>query len=47
MDVDKVHTSARKITSRFGKIERLELDNGEPPALLEQPSEEEAEAQQS
>ena len=46
-DVDKVHTSARKITSRFGKIERLELDNSEPPALLEQPSGEEAEAQQS
>ncbi len=25
-DVDQVHTSARKITSRFGKIERLELE---------------------
>lgn len=46
-DVDQVHTSAGKITSRFGKIERLELDNSEPPALLEQPSEEEAETQQS
>ena len=27
-DVDQVHTSARKITSRFGKIERLELEGG-------------------
>jgi DNA recombination protein RmuC len=27
-DVDQVHTSARKISSRFGKIERLELEGG-------------------
>ena len=46
-DVDKVHTSARKITSRFGKIERLELDNDDADqmTLLEEPTEEEAEAQ--
>jgi DNA recombination protein RmuC len=29
-DVDQVHTSARKISSRFGKIERLELEGGTP-----------------
>jgi DNA recombination protein RmuC len=28
-DVDQVHTSARKISSRFGKIERLELETGD------------------
>jgi len=46
-DVDKVHTSARKITSRFGKIERLELDNDDADqmTLLDEPTEEEAEAQ--
>lgn len=31
-DVDDVQTSARKITSRFGKIEKVEL-SGVPPAL--------------
>jgi len=32
-DVDLVHKSARKISSRFTKIERLELGDSEPPAL--------------
>ena len=32
-DVELVHTSARKISSRFTKIERLELGDSEPPAL--------------
>ncbi len=32
-DVEQVHTSASKITSRFDKIERLELGNGGAPAL--------------
>jgi DNA recombination protein RmuC len=31
-DVDDVQTSARKITSRFGKIEKVEI-SGVPPAL--------------
>ena len=32
-DAEQVHTSASKITSRFDKIERLELGNGGAPAL--------------
>jgi len=28
--VDEVQTSARKITSRFGKIEKVELSGGGP-----------------
>ena len=32
-DVEQVHTSASKITSRFDKIERLELGNGGAQAL--------------
>ncbi len=35
-DVDDVQTSARKITSRFAKIERVELE-GEENAALEEP----------
>ncbi len=31
-DVKEVHTSAGKITSRFSKIEKVELDDGEAPA---------------
>jgi DNA recombination protein RmuC len=38
-DVDEAQTSARKITSRFGKIEKVEL-SGEHPILLEEPGEE-------
>ncbi|VAX07729.1 DNA recombination protein RmuC [hydrothermal vent metagenome] len=35
-DVDQVNTSARKITSRFEKIEKVELDEGlEPTAIPE------------
>ncbi|MFQ5509475.1 MAG: DNA recombination protein RmuC [Leptospirillia bacterium] len=35
-DVDLVHTSARKITSRFEKIEQVQLEDGsEPPKQLE------------
>ena len=41
-DVELVHTSARKITSRFTKIEHLELENGDPSKLLEADTEEEA-----
>ena len=37
-DVDDVQTSARKITSRFGKIEKVEL-SGELPALTDDASE--------
>jgi DNA recombination protein RmuC len=37
-DVDDVQTSARKITSRFGKIEKVDL-SGERPALPDDPSE--------
>jgi DNA recombination protein RmuC len=37
-DVDDVQTSARKITSRFGKIEKVDL-SGIRPALPEDPSE--------
>ena len=33
-DVDLVHKSARKITSRFSKIEQLDLENSEAPAPL-------------
>ena len=33
-DVELVHTSARKISSRFSKIERLDLDVGEDPVPL-------------
>jgi DNA recombination protein RmuC len=36
-DVDDVQTSAKKITSRFGKIEKVEL-SGAPPASLDEPS---------
>ena len=32
-DVDKVHTSAGKITSRFDKIESLEMGDGAAAAL--------------
>ena len=32
-DVEQVHTSASKITSRFDKIERLEMGDGGAPAL--------------
>ena len=35
-DVQKIHTSAKKITSRFGKIERVELSADDTPTLLEQ-----------
>jgi DNA recombination protein RmuC len=37
-DADEVQTSARKITSRFGKIEKVEL-TGESPALPDEPAE--------
>jgi DNA recombination protein RmuC len=37
-DVDDVQTSARKITSRFGKIEKVELPEG-PSALPDVPAE--------
>ncbi len=36
-DVDDVQTSARKITSRFGKIEKVEL-SGETPPQIDPPS---------
>ena len=39
-DVEDVHKSAKKITSRFGRIERLELENGQKE-LLEDSFEEE------
>lgn len=32
-DVEKVHTSARKISSRFEKIEKVELDHEKPAAI--------------
>lgn len=35
-DVEEVNTSARKISSRFEKIEKVELEDGEPIELLEQ-----------
>jgi DNA recombination protein RmuC len=34
-DVSGVNISARKISSRFEKIESLEVDNGEPASLAE------------
>ncbi len=34
-DVDRVHTSARKITSRFTKIEQLEMESGQQMTLLD------------
>ena len=34
-DVELVHTSARKISSRFSKIERLDLDTGKEPVSLD------------
>lgn len=34
-DVELVHTSARKISSRFSKIERLDLSSGEKPSSVE------------
>ncbi len=50
-DADLVHTSARKISSRFGKIERLELEHegGKSEALMlpfdgDEPEEEQSEA---
>ena len=36
-DVELVHTSARKISSRFSKIERLDLGIGEGPVPVEAP----------
>ncbi|PIQ42705.1 MAG: DNA recombination protein RmuC [Gammaproteobacteria bacterium CG11_big_fil_rev_8_21_14_0_20_46_22] len=36
-NVEKVHTSARKITSRFEKIERVEVGEDTPFSLAEQP----------
>ena len=36
-DVELVNTSARKITSRFSKIERLDLGSGEGPVPVEAP----------
>ena len=36
-DVEAVHTSARKISSRFSKIERLDLGDGEGPVPVEPP----------
>jgi DNA recombination protein RmuC len=36
-DVDQVHTSARKISSRFGKIERLELERSDGSKSLSPP----------
>jgi DNA recombination protein RmuC len=39
-DVEQVNTSARKITSRFTRIERLELSDGEPESVIEAEAEE-------
>ena len=36
-DVELVNTSARKITSRFSKIERLDLGAGDGPIEVEAP----------
>lgn len=36
-DVDKVNTSAKKITSRFEKIERVELDNEKQVTITKMP----------
>lgn len=35
-DVEEVHISSKKITERFAKIERVELDGSDTPALLEE-----------
>lgn len=35
VDVDEVHTSARKITQRFGQIEKVELDHSTSEALAD------------
>ena len=35
-DVEEVHVSARKISDRFGKIERVELTEEEKPELIYQ-----------
>lgn len=35
-DVDEVHISSRKITNRFARIERVELDHDNLPSLLEE-----------
>jgi DNA recombination protein RmuC len=40
-DVEEVHKSAKKITSRFGRIERLELENGQKELLDDSFEEEE------
>ena len=39
-DVGEVQTSARKISSRFEKIEKVEL-SGEPPSALDEPTDDE------
>jgi DNA recombination protein RmuC len=39
-DVEHVNTSARKITSRFTRIERLELGEGEPESVIDAEAEE-------
>jgi len=39
-DVEQVNTSARKITSRFTRIERLELADGDPESVIEAEAEE-------
>ena len=36
-DVDEVQVSAKKITSRFTKIEQVELDGHDPAELTENP----------
>ena len=33
-DVNEVHTSAKKITQRFGQIEKVELENSPPNSIL-------------
>ena len=40
-DVEQVHTSARKIASRFGKIERVELGNDKDVTLKSIPVDDE------
>lgn len=42
-DVEEAHISARKISARFEKIERVELDNEEPDSLLDGPDKDAAE----
>ena len=39
-DVDEVHTSARKITQRFGQIEKVELESMSPNVELLETEEE-------